>query len=518
MMRTLFTAPGWVRKGEAYAIGEAFLGGRRLGAEMLAEEFSKIGSEAKFKDTIDSLDGIFCVLMTLPTGEILATTGIANASQLFYKEEGDNIVFSDDAYALAGKDFRLNRAAAREYQLQAYIHGDATLAEGVYKVEPYKYLIISGKRAEQKAYYDYALKKGEANDAPREELRRQCDAAFDAAFERAVQQLKGKQAVIPLSGGLDSRLMACMLKKHGIDDVICYTAGDPENYEVSTARRVAAKLGYKHYSYANDDFSIDPQNEKHRAYLKYVCNLCNMPWTFEYRPASILVEKGIIPAGAVFMPGHSGDVLAGSLATLTDLGHSASKKKTAVRLASARAFKKFDRSLTKSVLGRFPPDFEAYEAYGLAESFLLREWIAKNTLTSCRLYKFLGCDILLPYFDRNLLEFFKHLPLEHKIEENFYFNHLKEGIFKEFGVDFSIQQPAGMSAVRKQWKKDRIKSLIPASILQKILPEPKDKGVLGSVNDLLIKDLYSCDANPSLYTNLQNERNLLWYVKRCGEL
>jgi asparagine synthase (glutamine-hydrolysing) len=53
--------------------------------------------------------------------------------------------------------------------------------------------------------------------------------------------------VVPLSGGLDSRIIVAMLKRLGVEDVICFTYGKKGNREAEISRQVAEALGYRWY-------------------------------------------------------------------------------------------------------------------------------------------------------------------------------------------------------------------------------------------------------------------------------
>ena len=64
-------------------------------------------------------------------------------------------------------------------------------------------------------------------------------------FKETLRRVGDKQIVIPLSAGNDSRLVASCLKFLGAENVLCYSYGNRNSFEVKTAEKVAFKLGFK---------------------------------------------------------------------------------------------------------------------------------------------------------------------------------------------------------------------------------------------------------------------------------
>ena len=54
-----------------------------------------------------------------------------------------------------------------------------------------------------------------------------------------------KTIVRPLSGGLDSRLIASTLKSIGAKNVFCFSYGYKNNYESAASKKIAFELGYE---------------------------------------------------------------------------------------------------------------------------------------------------------------------------------------------------------------------------------------------------------------------------------
>lgn len=80
-----------------------------------------------------------------------------------------------------------------------------------------------------------------------------CQNLIQNTFNEAVQRLDklGETSVL-LSGGLDSRLVAGTLRWHARYKVPAVTLGEPSDYEMQCARRVASELGWAMHSVSVD--------------------------------------------------------------------------------------------------------------------------------------------------------------------------------------------------------------------------------------------------------------------------
>ena len=113
-------------------------------------------------------------------------------------------------------------------------------ARGVYQVQAGEYIIFNEENNIRYTYHNYFLQGEKEKDivlATTKLLN-----VFDIISDRLIRSLQGKTAIIPLSGGYDSRLIAVMLKNKGLKDVICFTYGRKGNPEVEISEKVAKLL------------------------------------------------------------------------------------------------------------------------------------------------------------------------------------------------------------------------------------------------------------------------------------
>src|SRR3954453_17046746 len=120
-----------------------------------------------------------------------------------------------------------------------YVAGDRTLVRNVHLVSSGTVVHVTDQRPVAKRYWmfrPYAEKV--ETDAPLE-------AALRSNIEWVVRMLDGRVAGVPLSGGLDTRVITTLLQHSGAD-VRAFTYGPPGEPEVEVGASVANTLGVKH--------------------------------------------------------------------------------------------------------------------------------------------------------------------------------------------------------------------------------------------------------------------------------
>ena len=120
-----------------------------------------------------------------------------------------------------------------------------------------------------------------------------------------IKSLNGRQVVIPLSGGYDSRIIASTLKMLGCKNVVCFTYGMPNNSEAVIAKDVARKLEYK---WIFVELDIRGQRTFYKSneffeYLSYVDTIDAVPYYQGIYAVKFLKENKLIDDDAIFING-----------------------------------------------------------------------------------------------------------------------------------------------------------------------------------------------------------------------
>ena len=434
----------------------------------LVDYFASASDETSLRGLLSDANGIFAVVINKPDFKAIAIDG-SRIYPLFYSQ-GEHFSVCDNPYLLLNKNSHLDTHSVEEYQCSGAVFAGKTLVEGIMQVKPFHFVVFRDGEANEFEYWNYCTKAGEEKDCSFEQL----DFKFESAFRRMLESAKDRQIVVPLSGGLDSRLIVCMLKRLGYENVVCYTVGRPENSELIIARKVVEKLGYRHYFIDNTSAEFVPQDYFNdpvfQRYCHFVGGLGNFLWVFEYFAVKWLIQSDIVEKNAVFVPGHSADFIAGShlIKALVTPDSSVGY------LTSAIMNDSFEYGRRSSyVRNEIKSYFEANSRRGVSAhtnslSFIMQNRLAHQINNSARLYEFFGHEVRMPFWDVELLNLFKALP--YKMLENcsLYVEYVSKCVFSRFGVDFPKCAPS-RKTIKRQHIKNRLKPFLSKSVVRKFV-------------------------------------------------
>jgi asparagine synthase (glutamine-hydrolysing) len=345
----------------------------------------------------------------------------------------------------------LDDIGVSEFLLSGYTIGNYTLFEDLQQIQAGQYLYYNDETQELKLDFYYKHLHGNYFDLDREEYFERLDSIYKNVFSRLIESVQGRTIVIPLSGGYDSRSIAAMLKKIGYDNVICFTYGRPESFEMKISEKVAKELGYKwyfiNYAYKNEWYKL-LRDEK---YLFFASNASSLPHVQEYIALDLLKSKFLVPEISVFVPGFSGDLLGGSYVPreiIEGRDHMLFIKGVENYILSN--YLNFDNNIPIEHIARIKERISkellelgihnvknALDFDSIVEAFFTNHKVAKFVVNALRPYEYFGYEWRMPLWDKELYEFFYRIPLEHRIVgNNIYNDYLLERLFTPLGVGF----------------------------------------------------------------------------------
>ncbi|MDR2824639.1 MAG: hypothetical protein LBB41_05510, partial [Prevotellaceae bacterium] len=361
--------------------------------------FADVKTENEFCAVLQMLNGIFSVII-FNENALYAASDKSRIFQLFYCLENQNIIISDNPYFLLGEKPKIDAKAETEFLLTSFTLDEKTLLKNIFQIKPSNFLIFEDEKARQTEFYSYCIKNEEINLSKK--LENDFVIVLKNVFLRLIRSANGRQIVVPLSGGYDSRLIVAMLKTLDYKNVVCYTVGREGNAEYQIARQVAERLDYKyHFIFTGDenllrDYTSDAVFQK---YYKFSASFCNSFWMYEYFGVKYLIDNNLIEKNAIFVPGHSGDFLAGSQTTKMAIFNNFSQKKLLRKITEytfifGKAKKNIVKKLTQII------DFKQnVDMISIFDDFLLKVRLPKLTNNAVRLYEFFGYQARLPFWD-----------------------------------------------------------------------------------------------------------------------
>ena len=360
------------------------------------------------------------------------------------------ITITDNVKKLPIKKLNFDVLGLSEYFVYKYPLENRTIWEKVLQVgagELWKYA-----KEDFSVNNQYQFRIGMLKESRKEQ---ELENSIYSVFEEFFDKVKHETIVIPLSGGYDSRLIAFMAREFGIQDrvvAICY--GQRDSDETRTSKNVAKKLGieWKFVEYSKKFIYDIVNSEEFSNYLRFHRNVPSTPHIQDFFAFKYLVEKGIISKGAVVVPGHSGDFLAGSRLKYTK-GIKSLKSLVNVivgyhsqRLFTPKIAKKSIEEYVKSVVRKN----KEVELSDIFEYFDWKERQAKFIVNSVRVYEFFDLQWELPLWYKDFVDFWSSTSNEQRYNMNLYNSVLKK-LFSKYTINFESVD-VGTSRLREMLK------------------------------------------------------------------
>lgn len=436
---------GWTSRPVAGGTAHIFRGVQ--GMDAVVDRLAALGPDASpeaIDQALNSQDSHGAAILELG-GTVIAFTDAIRSCPVFH---GGGAVSNAARHLAAQAGLTgIDPDAALEFAMMGYVTGDATLVPGLHQLRAGERLIARNGVAELGRYFTYrAAIREDRSDA---EWMDALDGVLDRAMGRVIAQADGRPIFVPLSGGLDSRIILTKLHALGYDRLESFSYGPPGNYEAKAARRVAERLGVKwrmvptlrqHY---RDFFHSDDR----RCYWAFADHLSVLPNPQDVVPLRRMLDDGTLPADAVLVNGQSGDFITGGH-ILPPLRQNEPGFATLFATAQAKHFSLWESLKTPANMKHMA----ARMARGLgiepdapldrATMIDLYEWWehderqAKFVVGGQRIYDYLGLDWALPLWDLELVRLYREVPVRLKIDQRLYRMALERwdhrGLFKGF--------------------------------------------------------------------------------------
>jgi asparagine synthase (glutamine-hydrolysing) len=397
-----------------------------------------------------SLDGHFAAVVEGP-GWGMAVADKVASYPIFYIATDQMFMVSNSARRLR-RESRIadcNPEALLELRTAGYVTGADTLLRGLRKLQAGEMLYWcadAGAPCQVRYYRFYSQHlRGESEATLIDEL----DLRTNAIIDRNIADANGRRVIVPLSGGLDSRVILAKLKARGCPNLRAFSYGVPGNYEARVAQQVAEKLDipWEFVPTTREQANRFFHSDQRREYWEFADGLHLVPNLHTLLALEELERRGRFEGGAVLVNGQSGDFIAGDHIPPTILSGPSDRqalydniigKHYSHRRALLRndEVQKMLRHRIDDVIG-FDHDLADPQQY--AKVHELWEWQARQAirvLNGQRNYDFLGLRWELPLWEREYLEFWMEIPLEHKLGRRLFRRWLERedfgGLFRNY--------------------------------------------------------------------------------------
>lgn len=425
---------------KGYLFGED---GKLYEGNSLLDYFREIKSEKDFCQRVCRANGSFCVVVKFMKSYYIAVDRIRSIPIFIASCNGITII-GDDANCLRDalflKENDLDKVKLEELYLSGYTVGNHTIYKNIVQLQGGEYAVIENDHLTISCYYKH--NHGDFIKTNKEKAFSLLDDISRNVFKRLVETLHGRQMVIPLSGGYDSRYIVAWMKKLGYDNVCCFSYGRANSFEVSISRQVAYKLGYPWYfiEYTNEVWNSILTDEWWPFY-EYSGQLCQCPHYQDIFAIKALLQQEIIQNDAVIVPGYCGDVLGGSFILEHINKVDVSRNGLAKYLYESHFNFIKSSKMSSLVLNDIKQGIESTinsldEFNAAMECWLTTHRWSKFIVNALRGYDYFNLEWRMPLWDNELTEFWYRVPNEYRGSKTWYNEYLLTGIFKDYGIDF----------------------------------------------------------------------------------
>lgn len=465
-----YQAHEWTNYEGTYIRGWAFTeeGDLLTGTVFAKAIHSRNEVESTLSQFIRSLNGQFSILTASSQGIFLAVDRLRSIP-LFYTVQNARLIVSDSGSWVRQRlpPEVISKISAAEFLAVGYVTGSDTLYPSLQQLEAGQYLFWNPQRGLKQHFYYRHLHERFRSSSVSELFRFQQN--IDARItERLLRSIGDRPILIPLSGGYDSRYIACLLKAVKRKNVFCYTYGRPDSGEVIRAHRVANRLGFPiHFiNYSDDKWEHYFRSDDVLSYYSKAFNCTSLPHIQEYIALFELKQHNKLDSDSIVIPGFCGDLLGGSyvpeevpagkVTTLLSEGlpsylfrrHFSAYTPFQTPEVISSIHERLARTLEQSDVS----DVESFVS--LNEEWFTRHKVAKFVVNSVRVYEHFGLNWRMPLWDNELTEFWYRVPLDKRVGNSHYNRYLFEHYFKRFSVAFS--KPCDTNSVRLRravWKR-----------------------------------------------------------------
>ena len=370
-------------------------------------------------------------------------TDIARSMPIYFSN--DLCIVSDDVDEIlkisSTENHEMDDLRMLELYTTSFVGFDNTVYRNIKQLELGCTATIHDGIIEQTPYYVHGVPAPKQRENPIERL----SDATDHMIKRLLTAASGRQIVLSLSGGYDSRYLACSLKKNGVDNVICYTYGRPGSFEVIQSKRVADALGYKLNIIEYDDNSVKSILREDTAYLSYSNRPDYITYLQNYLAVKYLHNNKLIPADSVFITGLCNDMPTGYYIPTEEAASVYGFSLDGVASYNiADRFIKFELSqdaldlFKADILGFFDRmriEVKDYQSFISAlDSLETANFHSHCYLNMNAVHEFFGYEWLLPCWDRELLDYWYSLAAEDRIKQKTYEEYITHHLAASYGV------------------------------------------------------------------------------------
>ncbi|MEM0449418.1 MAG: asparagine synthase-related protein [Methanomassiliicoccales archaeon] len=253
---------------------------------------------------LQSLQGFFSAIL-FNEDEAILFVDHARSFPLYYSVLDGKLLIADDPVMIyEPKRDEFSVISALEFLCLGYVTGKGTLIKNIKQVEAGKCIIFRNRKIESVVHSLFQpCIKGTISP---EIFHSSFLESLASSFSRLKAFSRGRELVLPLSGGYDSRLIALCLRELDFSKVITFSYGRPGNKDSEISKRVAEALGFDWFfiPYSNEMWRKVAKSESWSEFQSIAFQFSSIPHLQDFPAIEFLCKEKVIGPGAVVIPGH----------------------------------------------------------------------------------------------------------------------------------------------------------------------------------------------------------------------
>jgi asparagine synthase (glutamine-hydrolysing) len=403
---------------------------------------------SEVKEIAKSMVGNFAIVVETDDW-LIGLVDRISGYRLFYRNNSLGCIISNSPRKLRNsKDKYLHPESdsIKEIKMVGYLTGNRTMDKNIFQMCAGEVLLCDKNNGSYaiSSYFEFYSSniRNQSNKVLIEEL----DNITDTIIKRNIRNASGRTIWVPLSGGLDSRLIVCKLKQSGYDNIRTYSYGAVGNFDAMRAKEVASALNIR-WDFVPTTPSESRKyflSQERKDYWKFSDGLSVIPNLHGMFALKSLINSKSMKAGDVVINGQSGDFITGQHIPIVNekeidsnlLLSCIMKKNYSLRrnmLADDDSIELMKSRITNS-LGKYQHVTNYQDFAKNFEYWGWKERQTKRVVNGQNNYNYYGLNWELPLWDLEYMQFWVDLPLHQKVGRSLFVEYLNNtnfyGLFK----------------------------------------------------------------------------------------
>lgn len=265
-----------------------------------------------------SIPGNWAAIVLSEDSVTLAVDSSRSVSLLYARVDGsrgqgNEWVIADDPEELRPHlpSWEADPEQAKLFSCLGYSVGADTLIAGVHTVQAGSSVILEYatdplRPSESVSFFDVLRFRDERCDDS-EAYAMQFSKMLDDTIGHVVNEARGRQLAVPLSGGIDSRLLLLWLKRMGVSNVVAFTYGVAGSSEALVSQGIAQQLGVPWLMVPIDPSALREAWEGSEGddFIAATWGGTSLPHVQDWYALREMSRKGLITPDAIILPGHT---------------------------------------------------------------------------------------------------------------------------------------------------------------------------------------------------------------------